>query len=264
MGEVGNASKMPEPGEQLKHPTSPVAENRAEQPPFEEANAPRRQRLRYGEFALAGVLALGAGLGSAAYAGASTRSSSGAIAPSRASKLPVSSRADSSTGPGRAPKLRFTTQQAGLAGQTTARERSLGCSWVVPPVPMSAYLDSRIASTQADSMWMGTTDRQLRSFIQVGVDVATTGRTAHYQAYWRLTERIHPVAHPVVPGDELRASIYESSPGTDWVVTIADATQQWRFSQTLISATTCEKRLLFGSRELRLSTKGYTSRRSFP
>lgn len=206
---------------------------------FEEAKALRRRRWRYGAAALAAVVAFGTGLGLTAFAGAPTRSGPGTTAPARGPRSSGSSAAASSTARGGVPRLRFSTQAAGLAGQTTAKESSVSCSWVVPAVPTSAYLDSRVTGAEAVSMWMGTDGRALGSFIQVGVDITTErhtttqGLTVRYQAFWEQTAASHPVGHPIIPGDELRASISEPSLGTDWVVTLADITQGWRIRQTV-------------------------------
>lgn len=206
---------------------------------FEEAKGLRRRRWRYGAAAFAAVVALGTGLGLTAYSGGPTRPGSGATVPTHVPNLLGSPLAASSREPGRVPKLRFSTQAAGLAGQTIAKESSVSCSFVVPAVPVSAYLYSRLSQPEAVSLWMGTAGGPTQgNFIQVGVDVTTErqtteGLTVLYQAFWAQTGSSHPVAHAVAPGDELHASISEGSPGTDWVVTIADVTQGWRFRQTV-------------------------------
>jgi hypothetical protein len=220
-----------EPSEQVNEGCE-VADS-AEQALLEEAKTLRRRRWRIGGAVLVCLLVLGAVLGIVFGPGSPSRSRSGPTP--RGSKTSRSA-LEKSSGRIKAPTLRFSTYQAGLTARAPAHESSVSGTWVVPGVPISAYGGSVMQPRQETWMWMGLTAYRPGSLIRVGVDAFTTTRatSVHYEAFWKLgatTVRVRPLGHLVAPGDELHASISESSPGADWVVALTDVSKGWRFRQ---------------------------------
>jgi hypothetical protein len=88
--------------------------------------------------------------------------------------------------------------------------------WVVPTVQPSQ-------TTEYSATWVGIDGATNSSLIQAGTEQDTSdGKTIYYAWYELLPALSIPVEY-VSPGDEMKVSIVEDSPGT-WTITIADLT----------------------------------------
>ncbi|HEX3334166.1 MAG TPA: G1 family glutamic endopeptidase [Acidimicrobiales bacterium] len=109
-------------------------------------------------------------------------------------------------------------------------------TWTVPAVAASA-------SPTFSSAWIGVDGYANSSLIQTGTEQDYYNGAAHYAAWWEILpapETALPTSDPVIPGDRMKASIYETSTVSGpvhghrvahlWVVTISDTSRGWSYS----------------------------------
>jgi hypothetical protein len=111
-------------------------------------------------------------------------------------------------------------------------------TWTVPSVAPTT-------SSTYSSAWIGVDGFSDSSLIQTGTEEDYYGGSAHYDAWWEILPaaetEISPGTYPVAPGDQMSASIYETSAtkgsggrhhGTEhvWDIVISDTTKRWTFS----------------------------------
>jgi hypothetical protein len=111
-----------------------------------------------------------------------------------------------------------TAESTNWSGYIATGSQFTGVSaqWVVPTVQPSQ-------TSQSSSTWVGIDGVSNTSLIQAGTEQDTSDGTTTYYAWYELLPALSiPVAY-VSPGDEMKVSILEDSPGT-WTITIADLT----------------------------------------
>jgi hypothetical protein len=106
---------------------------------------------------------------------------------------------------------------------------SASAQWVVPTVQPSE-------TTEYSATWVGIDGATNTSLIQAGTEQDTSdGKTTYYAWYELLPALSIPVAY-VSPGDEMKVSIVEDSPGT-WTITIADLTSGQTITRSVAYST---------------------------
>jgi hypothetical protein len=113
---------------------------------------------------------------------------------------------------------RETAESTNWSGyvDTGSQFTSASAQWVVPTVQPSP-------TTEYSATWVGIDGATNSSLIQAGTEQDTSdGKTTYYAWYELLPALSIPVEY-VSPGDEMKVSIVEDSPGT-WTITIADLT----------------------------------------
>ncbi len=108
-------------------------------------------------------------------------------------------------------------------------------TWSVPSVASSS-------SSTFSSAWIGVDGFNNSSLIQTGTEEDYYNGAAHYNAWWEIlpaAETALPAQYVVMPGDGMKASIYETSTvaarnrrAHEWVITISDTTRAWTYSTT--------------------------------
>jgi hypothetical protein len=93
---------------------------------------------------------------------------------------------------------------------------SVSAQWVVPTVRPSQ-------ATQYSATWVGIDGATNSSLIQAGTEQDSSGGTTTYYAWYELLPALSIPVEYVSPGDEMKVSIVEDSPGT-WTISIADLT----------------------------------------
>ena len=78
-------------------------------------------------------------------------------------------------------------------------------------------------ASQSSSTWVGIDGVSNTSLIQAGTEQDTSDGTTTYYAWYELLPALSIPVEYVSPGDEMKVSIVEDSPGT-WTITIADLT----------------------------------------
>ena len=108
---------------------------------------------------------------------------------------------------------------------TGSKFTSVEGEWRVPTVGASTV------TTRQSATWIGIDGVDNRSLIQTGTAQDSSSTGASYFA-WVGDPAPRPAQEigPVSPGDEMRASIVDDSPGT-WTITIADEHQARRASR---------------------------------
>jgi hypothetical protein len=113
-------------------------------------------------------------------------------------------------------------------------------NWTVPAVASST-------SATYSSAWIGVDGFSDSDLIQTGTEEDYYSGSAHYDAWWEILPasetEISTTTYPVKPGDDMSASIWETSATTGgggrfgrgssehvWDITIADVTAKWSFS----------------------------------
>ena len=114
----------------------------------------------------------------------------------------------------------------------------VGGDWTVPSVVSTP-------AAQYSSEWVGIDGVLDTDLIQTGTsqDTPSTSTSSPYFAWYELIPGSAVVIDaPVAPGDAMRASITEGSPGS-WTIAIEDQTQSWIYTNTFsysMSAQTAE------------------------
>jgi hypothetical protein len=93
---------------------------------------------------------------------------------------------------------------------------SVSAQWVVPTVRPSQ-------TTEYSATWVGIDGATNASLIQAGTEQDTSGGQTTYYAWYELLPALSIPVEYVSPGDQMKVSIVEDSPGT-WTITIADLT----------------------------------------
>ncbi|MGA2305675.1 MAG: G1 family glutamic endopeptidase [Acidimicrobiales bacterium] len=100
--------------------------------------------------------------------------------------------------------------------ETGSQFTGVSAQWVVPTAQPSQ-------ASEYSATWVGIDGATNTSLIQAGTEQDTSdGKTTYYAWYELLPALSIPVEY-VSPGDEMKVSIVEDSPGT-WTITIADLT----------------------------------------
>jgi hypothetical protein len=112
-------------------------------------------------------------------------------------------------------------------------------TWTVPAVAATS-------SASYSSAWIGVDGFNDSNLIQTGTEEDYYSGSAHYDAWWEILPaaetEISPTTYPVAPGDQMKASIYETTTTVksgrrgatehDWVVNLSDTTKGWSFTTT--------------------------------
>jgi hypothetical protein len=138
---------------------------------------------------------------------------------------------DESSGPA---SSNYSLNWSGIADTGTTFS-SVSGDWTVPTVLPSSQ-------PQYSATWVGI-DGYLpaapgqASLIQTGTEQDTAYGTTSYGAWYELIPA-DPVTipHPVVPGDDMAATITQQSVGT-WLIELQDVTAGWTFSQAVAYST---------------------------
>ena len=123
--------------------------------------------------------------------------------------------------PTRGPHIRGTTETAqstnwaGIIDSGT-QFTGVGGDWTVPTVQPSA-------GSESSSTWIGIDGALNSSLIQTGTDQGSSGSGTTDFAWYEVLPNPAVVIGLVSPGDQMQASIVETSPGT-WTLSIADLT----------------------------------------
>ena len=188
--------------------------------------------------AATGIVAL-TGLGLMSMPGAAA--SAGADAPTPAQSIsPGSPMVPAPGGPtpstGAAPAVGAVTPPVisnNWSGYAASGSTYTGVSstWVEPSATCTS------STTQVAGFWVGLDGYGNTSVEQTGTAMACSGGSPTYWAWYEM----YPagsvnIAHPVAPGDVMRASVDATSP-TTFVIKISDATQGWTFATTQTAAT---------------------------
>jgi hypothetical protein len=114
-------------------------------------------------------------------------------------------------------------------------------TWTVPAV-------SATSSASYSAAWIGVDGFSDSDLIQTGTEQDYYSGKAHYDAWWEILPasetEISPTTYPVAAGDQMSASIYETSAtvstggtrrhkGTTenvWTIVISDSTKGWKFT----------------------------------
>jgi hypothetical protein len=108
---------------------------------------------------------------------------------------------------------------------------SVSSNWVEPAATCTS------STTQVAGFWVGLDGYGNSTVEQTGTAMECSGGSPVYWAWYEM----YPagsvnIAHPVVPGDVMSASVNATSP-TTFVISISDATQGWNFATTQTAAT---------------------------
>ncbi len=117
----------------------------------------------------------------------------------------------------------YTTNWSGqvLSGGTFT---GIGGTWIVPSVVPNA-------SAESSATWLGIDGVTSTTLIQTGTTQETSGGSTDYFAWLEMYPNppINLTNAPVSPGDQLRASIIETSVNV-WNIAIEDTTANWIYS----------------------------------
>ena len=135
--------------------------------------------------------------------------------------------------PARAPRLdpnhkitqSTSTNWSGFAATGTTFT-SVSASWTQPTAKCSA------GETSYSSFWVGLDGYNSSTVEQTGTDADCSSGTPRYYAWYEMYPKF-PVnlSNPVVPGDQLTASVTVGSGGR-FTLTIGDTSQGWSFTTT--------------------------------
>jgi hypothetical protein len=117
------------------------------------------------------------------------------------------------------PGARATTMISGnWSGvvDTSATFTGVASYWTVPAVQASQ-------SSAVSSTWIGVDGSSNTDLIQAGTEQDTSGGSTNYFAWYEILPAPEVEIGAVSPGDEMKATIEEASPGT-WTISIADLT----------------------------------------
>jgi hypothetical protein len=122
---------------------------------------------------------------------------------------------------------------------------SVSSSWTEPTVNCSSSdtsLDSLVGFSSllggpsaASAFWVGLDGYNSSSVEQLGTDSDCDSGTPSYYAWYEMYPNPSvtlPSQYPVLPGDQLSASVAANSAGTSFTLDISDATAGWSFSTT--------------------------------
>jgi Peptidase A4 family len=111
-----------------------------------------------------------------------------------------------------------TAESSNWSGYIDTGSQFTGVSaqWVVPTAQPSQ-------ASEYSSTWIGIDGVTNTSLIQTGTDQDTSDGKTTYFAWYELLPALSIPVEYVSPGDEMRASIVENSPGM-WTIVIADVT----------------------------------------
>lgn len=124
-----------------------------------------------------------------------------------------------------------TAESTNWSGYIATGSQFTGVSaqWIVPTVQPSQ-------ASESSATWIGIDGVTNNSLIQTGTEQDTSnGKTTYYAWYELLPALSIPVEY-VSPGDEMKASIVEGSPGT-WTIVIADITSGQSVSKSVAYST---------------------------
>jgi Peptidase A4 family len=132
------------------------------------------------------------------------------------------------------PHISGTTQTAESTNwsgyiATDSQFTGVSAQWVVPTVQPSR-------ASQSSSTWVGIDGVSNTSLIQAGTEQDTSGGTTTYYAWYELLPALSIPVEYVSPGDEMKVSIVEDSPGT-WTIVIADLTSGQTVSESVAYST---------------------------
>jgi hypothetical protein len=99
---------------------------------------------------------------------------------------------------------------------TGSQFSGVSAQWVVPTVRPAR-------TTEYSATWVGIDGATNTSLIQAGTEQDTSNGTTTYYAWYELLPASSIPVEAVSPGDEMKVSIVEDSPGR-WTITIADLT----------------------------------------
>jgi hypothetical protein len=111
-----------------------------------------------------------------------------------------------------------TAESSNWSGYISIGTQFTGVSaqWVVPTAQPSQ-------ASESSATWIGIDGATNTSLIQTGTSQDTSGGTTTYYAWYEILPALSIPIEYVSPGDEMKASIVEDSPGT-WTISIADVT----------------------------------------
>jgi len=111
-----------------------------------------------------------------------------------------------------------TAESTNWSGYVATGSQFTGVSaqWVVPTVQPSQ-------ASQSSSTWVGIDGVSNTSLIQAGTEQDTSDGTTIYYAWYELLPALSIPVEYVSPGDEMKVTIVEDSPGA-WTIVIADLT----------------------------------------
>jgi Peptidase A4 family len=122
---------------------------------------------------------------------------------------------------------------------------SVSSSWTEPTVNCSSSdtsLDGLVGFSSllggpsaASAFWVGLDGYNSSSVEQLGTDSDCDSGTPSYYAWYEMYPNPSvtlPSQYPVLPGDQLSASVAANSAGTSFTLDISDATAGWSFSTT--------------------------------
>jgi hypothetical protein len=112
---------------------------------------------------------------------------------------------------------------------TASQFTGVSAQWVVPTVQPSQ-------ASQSSSTWVGIDGVSNTSLIQAGTEQDTSDGTTTYYAWYELLPALSIPIEYVSPGDEMKVSIVEDSPGT-WTIVIADLTSGQTVSRSVAYST---------------------------
>ena len=113
-----------------------------------------------------------------------------------------------------------TTESSNWSGYIATGSEFTGVSaqWVVPTVQPSE-------ASQFSSTWIGIDGATNTSLIQAGTEQDTSDGATTYYAWYELLPALSIPVEYVSPGDVMKVSVVENSPGT-WMIVIADLTSE--------------------------------------
>jgi hypothetical protein len=111
-----------------------------------------------------------------------------------------------------------TAQSTNWSGYISTGSQFTGVSaqWVVPTVQPAQ-------PSESSSTWIGIDGVTNTTLIQTGTSQDTSGGKTTYFAWYEIYPALSIPIEYVSPGDEMKASIVQDSPGT-WTITIVDVT----------------------------------------
>ena len=108
---------------------------------------------------------------------------------------------------------------------TGSQYTAVSAQWVVPTVQPSE-------ASESSATWIGIDGVTNTSLIQTGTSQDTAGGMTTYFAWYEILPALSVPVEYVSPGDEMKASVVEDSPGT-WTIAIADLTSGQSVSKTV-------------------------------
>jgi hypothetical protein len=108
---------------------------------------------------------------------------------------------------------------------TGSQYTAVSAQWVVPTVQPSE-------ASESSATWIGIDGATNTSLIQTGTSQDTSGGKTIYFAWYEILPALSVPVEYVSPGDEMKASVVEDSPGT-WTIAIADLTSGQSVSKTV-------------------------------